>query len=106
MQAARKAGLTFTAKAEAAMKFLNETAAREDLRLEMMLQPGDMQFLNNHVCLHSRTSYDDFDEPDRKRHMLRLWLNNNSRALAPEFADRYGRGLGMGVPKVSAARVV
>ena len=100
MQAARKAGLKFTAQEDAAMKFLNETAAREDIRLEMTFQPGDMQFLNNHVCLHSRTSYEDFEEPDRKRHMLRLWLNNNARPLAPKFADRYGKGLGMGVPKV------
>ena len=106
MQAARKSALKFTAQEEAAMKFLNETAAREDIRLEMILEPGDMQFLNNHVCLHSRTSYEDFEESDRKRHMLRLWLNNNARPLAPEFADRYGKGLGMGVPKVSATGVV
>lgn len=106
MQAARKAGLTFTAQEEAAMKFLNETAAREDIRLEMMLQPGDMQFLNNHVCLHSRTSFEDHDDPDQKRHMLRLWLNNNARPLAPEFADRYGRGIGMGVPKVNTGGMV
>ena len=51
-------------------------------------------------------SYEDFEESDRKRHMLRLWLNNNARPLAPEFADRYGKGLGMGVPKVSATGVV
>ena len=106
MQAARKAGLTFTATEETAMKFLNETAAREDIHLEMMLKPGDMQFLNNHVCLHSRTSYEDFEESDRKRHMLRLWLNNHARPLAPDFADRYGNGLGMGVPKMSATGVV
>jgi hypothetical protein len=100
MQASRKGGLTLSETQKAAMAFLNETAAREDIRLEMMLEPGDMQFLNNHVCLHSRTSYEEFEEPDRKRHMLRLWLNNQERPLAPRFADRYGGGIGMGVPKV------
>ena len=99
MQAAHKGGLKITEGEGQAMAFLNETAAREDLRLEMMLQPGDMQFLNNHVILHSRTSFEDFDEPDRRRHMLRLWLNvRNGRKLAPEFFDRYGKGVGMGVP--------
>ena len=103
--AARKAGLSFTQTETAAMEFLNATAAREDVRLEMMLEPGDMQFCNNHVVLHSRTAYEEWPEPDRKRHMLRLWLNNpNGRKLAPEFADRYGKGVGMGVPPVSGAR--
>lgn len=106
MQASRKAGLTFTPLETAAMEFLNCTAARTDLRLEMMLEPGDMQFLNNHVCLHSRTTYEDFEEPDRKRHMLRLWLNNDARPLAPEFADRYGSGVGRGVPRVTEERTV
>ena len=100
--AARKAGLEITEAEKAAMEFLNATAAREDIRLEMTLEPGDMQFCCNHTVLHSRTSYEEWPEPDRKRHMLRLWLNNpNGRKLAPEFADRYGNGVGMGVPPVS-----
>ncbi|HEX2831206.1 MAG TPA: TauD/TfdA family dioxygenase [Burkholderiales bacterium] len=102
--AARKAGLAFTAEETAAMEFLNSTAQREDIRLEMMLEPGDMQFCNNHMVLHSRTAYEEWPEEDRKRHMLRLWLNNpNGRKLAPEFADRYGSGMGMGVPPVSGS---
>ena len=36
--------------------------------------PGDIQFLNNHVIQHSRTEFDDWDEDDKKRHLLRLWL--------------------------------
>jgi hypothetical protein len=43
--------------------------------LTMDLRPGDMQFLNNHVILHSRTAYQDHPEPERRRHLLRLWLN-------------------------------
>ena len=100
--AARKAGLKFTDEETAAMEFLNAAAAREDIRLDMMLEPGDMQFCNNHMVLHSRTAYEEWPEADRKRHMLRLWLNNpGGRRLAPEFADRYGAGVGMGVPPVA-----
>ena len=102
--AARKAGLAFTVEETAAMEFLNQTAHREDVQLEMMLEPGDMQFCNNHMVLHSRTAYEEWPEPDRKRHLLRLWLDNpQGRKLAPDFADRYGQGVGMGVPPVAGA---
>ena len=68
----------------------------------MMMEPGDMQFCFNHTILHSRTEFEEWDEPDRRRHLLRLWLNiPNGRKLAPEFADRYGAGTGMGVPPPS-----
>lgn len=61
-------------------------AVAEEHVLTMDLEPGDVQFLNNYVMLHDRTGYDDYDEPDRKRHMVRLWLNVESRRpLAPEF---------------------
>uniref|UniRef100_UPI003F49B17E TauD/TfdA family dioxygenase n=1 Tax=Nonomuraea bangladeshensis TaxID=404385 RepID=UPI003F49B17E len=38
------------------------------------LRAGDLQLLNNHVVLHSRTEYTDHPEPERRRHLLRLWL--------------------------------
>lgn len=57
--------------------------------LDMDFQPGDMQFLNNYVLLHSRTEYEDWPEPERKRHLLRLWLRTPAFAdLPPAFADR------------------
>jgi len=49
-------------------------ANSDKFRLDMDLQPGDMQFLMNYSVLHSRTAYEDFPELDRKRHLLRLWL--------------------------------
>ncbi|MDT4876156.1 hypothetical protein FQZ97_1115760 [compost metagenome] len=56
----------------------------------MDLAPGDMQFLNNYVVLHSRTSYEDHPELDRKRHLLRLWLFTPGLADVPEsFRLRY-----------------
>ena len=42
--------------------------------LDMNFQPGDMQLLKNASVLHKRTAYTDWPEPDRKRHLLRLWL--------------------------------
>jgi hypothetical protein len=57
--------------------------------LDMAFEPGDMQFLNNYVVLHSRAEYEDWPEPERKRHLLRLWLRTPGFARLPQaFADR------------------
>ncbi len=72
-----------------AMLLLESTAARDDVRLDMNLQPGDIQFLHNHQVLHARTAYED--DPTRRRHLLRLWLSaSNGRPLPAAFAERYG----------------
>lgn len=56
------------------------------MRLDMDFRPGDIQFLNNYVILHSRTGWEDHDDPQQRRALLRLWLNvPNARALAPDF---------------------
>jgi len=57
-----------------ALDYFDALSCREDLRLDMMLQPGDMQFCNNYTTLHSRTGFVDGPEPHQKRHMVRLWL--------------------------------
>jgi RNA polymerase sigma factor (sigma-70 family) len=49
--------------------------------LDMTFEPGDIQWIKNAAILHKRTAYDDFDAPDEKRHLLRLWLS------APDFDD-------------------
>ncbi len=59
--------------------------------LDIEFKPGDVQLIHNHVILHDRTDYEDWPEPERKRHLLRLWLcPPNGRPLPAVFADRYG----------------
>ena len=74
-----------------AMDLFEDLAARPDIRLDMELRPGDMQFVHNHQIVHSRTGYEDHPEPARKRHLLRLWLSaSDGRELPPAYAERYG----------------
>jgi hypothetical protein len=75
----------------AALDLFDALANDADLRLDMQLRPGDMQFLHNHTILHDRTAFEDWPEPERKRHLLRLWLAApGARPLPPVYAERYG----------------
>jgi hypothetical protein len=61
------------------------------LHFTMALEIGDIQFVHNHVLLHDRTAFQDWPEPSRRRHLLRLWLApEGARPLPPVFAQRYG----------------
>lgn len=46
-----------------------------ELHLDMDFRPGDVQLLANRTILHSRTAYEDEDDPALRRHLLRLWLD-------------------------------
>jgi hypothetical protein len=59
----------------AAMAELDRLADDPRFVLTMDLRPGDMQFLNNHVVMHSRTPYEDHAEPDRRRDLIRVWVD-------------------------------
>lgn len=62
-----------------------------DIRVDMLMEPGDLQFANNYAVLHSRTDFEDHEDAALRRRMLRLWLKMpNARELAPEFPGRNG----------------
>lgn len=62
----------------AAVDLLEQIPNEPGMALDMQFAEGDMQFLKNSVILHARTDYEDFEEPDEKRHLLRLWLTARS----------------------------
>jgi hypothetical protein len=73
-----------------ALDLLDELMPSDKLCYSMELERGDLQLLNNYVTLHSRTNFEDFDEPELKRHLFRLWLAiPQSQTLPPEFEEYF-----------------
>jgi hypothetical protein len=73
------------------LDLLDELANDPKLNLMMDLEPGDIQLVHNHTILHDRTAFEDFPEPERKRHLLRLWLApSNARNLPDVYTERFG----------------
>jgi len=66
-----------SAAARAAMDRLDELCADPRFHVSMQLEPGDMQFVNNHHVLHARTAYEDDRAAGRIRHLKRLWLETD-----------------------------
>ena len=54
-------------------------------------RPGDIQLVSNQFIFHSRTAYEDWPEPERRRHLLRLWLACDDGPELPEsMVERLG----------------
>lgn len=82
-----------TEKQLEAIDLFDALAASPDFHFATMFEPGDLQLVNNFVLYHSRTAFEDHPEPDRHRHLLRLWLAMpNSRALSPGLSPIFGAG--------------
>ena len=74
----------------AAMDHLDDLLKSPALMYEMRLERGDIQLLNNHFVLHSRTEFQDHEDPQLKRHMMRLWLSQyDGHALPPLWKEAY-----------------
>jgi len=75
----------------AAMDLIDELCNDPAIHLSMDFRPGDIQLLHNHQILHARGDFENWPEPQRHRHLLRLWLAPpEARPLPEVFAPRYG----------------
>jgi hypothetical protein len=74
-----------------ALDLFDSLANDPRLHMFMELRRGDVQLVHNHTLLHDRTAFVDWPEPERRRHLLRLWLAPwDARPLPPVFVQRYG----------------
>jgi hypothetical protein len=100
-----------TPELEAACDLLDALADSPAIHLDMDFRPGDIQYLNNHAILHSRTAFEDHAEPSNRRHLWRIWLACADWPPLPEVftagwqgATESGRPAGIriqGVPLVA-----
>ena len=67
----------------AAISAMFEIVEEDGLSVDFDLEPGQMQFVDNRALGHSRTAFVDYSEPDRKRHLVRLWMRDAGRRAYP-----------------------
>ncbi len=97
IDAAKNAGAPpLTPKQIEAVEFVKETASEPDMWVERMFGPGAMLFVHNHTVLHLRTAFVDWDEPERKRHLLRIWLSMPNNRQLPQTFESFFDDVGVG----------
>jgi hypothetical protein len=69
-----KAAQPLTAAQQRALTVLDEVLGEQALQVAFDLKPGDIFFISNRWILHNRSAFEDYPEPERKRHYVRLWL--------------------------------
>ena len=78
-----------TAAQNEAMDLMAEIA--EETCLNAPFEPGDMQFLTQHVTYHGRTAFTDDRQSGAERVLLRIWLSTPfSRLLPDDCAVQWG----------------
>lgn len=76
-----------------ALNTFEEIANRPEFRLDLTLEPGEAALFNNCVILHKRAAFKDHVDPDRKRHLMRLWLMDWTGRQTDEAVQLH-KGLG------------
>ena len=65
----------------------------EEHHATMEFRPGDIQILNNYVCVHTRTAFADWPEPERRRVLWRLWLMVPDFRAPTPYSEQWSRGV-------------
>jgi alpha-ketoglutarate-dependent taurine dioxygenase len=85
-----------TAQHRETLEKFDALVRRADLAHTMWLEPGDLQLINSHVTLHSRTDFTDHADPAQKRLLFRLWLAPPDGDDLPESWRVLYRAVGSG----------
>jgi alpha-ketoglutarate-dependent taurine dioxygenase len=89
-------GVPLTETEIEAMNAFDQVSTKPENRLAFFLERGDMIVMNNYTMMHARTSFTNFPEPERKRHLVRLWLDAPGFRKVPAEYNFHGVN---GVPK-------
>jgi len=88
--------LEMTEQQEKALDYFDDLINDPEFFFEKEFAPGDIQFSNNFKILHSRTEFEDFEEPEKRRHLLRLWLSPPNSPPLPKDFEVYFRDIRAG----------
>lgn len=89
-----------TGQQKKALEAVMTLANNPGFKLAMDFQPGDIQLINNHRLLHSRAAFEDWPDPSRRRHLLRIWLCVPDGDPIPDtLYNRFGADAETGRPK-------
>jgi len=59
-----------------ALTYLDNLMRKDEMVMRYDLKPGDMVFSDNHWIIHGRTPFEDHDDKNMKRLMLRTWIRD------------------------------
>jgi Taurine catabolism dioxygenase TauD, TfdA family len=74
-RAAAALGTPLSAKQVKALDLFEACSMDDDLSIRFTLEPGHTVVIHNRSVLHARTDYVDWPEFDRRRHLLRMWID-------------------------------
>lgn len=86
---AQRTGTQLDPKQIEAIEYFDEIARSPRMRLEMLLEPGDVQYLNNYLVMHSRNEFREEPGAMRTRLMLRSWLMMDDAIAFSEADDAF-----------------
>jgi hypothetical protein len=75
----RLLGQEIDAEGMEALNTLFAIMGEPDNHVSFDLEPGQMEFIANSRMCHSRTTYQDHDDPDRRRHLVRIFLRDEGK---------------------------
>ncbi|MDB5816905.1 MAG: hypothetical protein JWQ11_545 [Rhizobacter sp.] len=79
----REMGIPLTELEIEALNMFDEVSKSAEQRIAFYLERGEMIVINNYTVMHARTTFTEFPEPDRRRCLTRLWLDNKDFRKIP-----------------------
>lgn len=73
----RMAGQDIDPQSAAFLDAVDDIVNRPEMQFRMNLQRGQVQLINNARIGHARTAFEDHADPERRRHLVRIWLREH-----------------------------
>ena len=80
-RAINRANIFYTAIENDARELIQSKANTPGVAHEFMLEPGDLEVINNLIVMHARKKYQDHSKVYKRRHLLRLWMATKRKTI-------------------------